>query len=290
MLGLAGVTVLLLGGCRLGSSAKEISLAKFGGAMRLRLNVNRGDRFVYEEVAENVEKSPLGTVDDTETETTELEVIDKLGGDTRVVMTDSAVDADSSYDKVAELQRRHMARLKNLHVEGLYNECGATKSVTAVTTDPLNQDLVAERFEGDAGLHGVVLPPGPVRIGDQWSGIVVLTHRMNWLESLLSKSDAAPQVPVTYRLVGAQEDQGKTLAVIEWSFEYKSRDDADAAGSVVLKTDSGKSLTSSSSKRHGKARVEVATGMVFDAECVATESDAFSTCTEKITIKMKSGR
>ena len=284
----AGAVVLTLCGCHSGPTAKDISLAKFGGALTLQLNVNARDKFVYEETAENREKSPRGDFEDVERETTELEVLDRSDAGFKFVMTDSASEAESDNDDVARTQKRHMARLMGLHVEGVYDEHGATKSITPVTTDETTESLARDRLECDAGLHGVVLPPGPVHIGDQWASTVTLYHKGGLLAALLSDTDQAPKAQVTYKLVGAQEEDGKDLAVIEWGFQWKADDSSASVPGLTI--DSGKSIFTSSSSCHGRARVEIGTGMVYDAECESVDETAFSKTTTKTTVRKKSGR
>jgi hypothetical protein len=85
------------------------------------------------------------------------------------------------------------------------------------------------------------------------------------LEMLSSQSDQSPQTTVTFTLTGAEEDQGKTLAIVEYSAQRVTNEDSAKDGTGRAGIDAGAG-SYTSFKLKGTARVDVETGMVFRDE------------------------
>ena len=272
----------LTGGCHRGSTARDGSLARFNGALKLSLNVRRGDKFEYEQTEEVSYRAPSGNESWTGKATSVLEVVDRTPDGTRIDIADTGFSVESDDEALAHDHLRSLARLKGLRVEGFYDPTGATKSLTSNRIGRHAWKNAGNGLAGDPGLHGVVLPSGPVRVGSEWTAQVHITKSHVSL-SPKSSSDEEIEVPITYKLIGAEERGGETLAVIQWNFDYETRDEGHVTGGFG----GGTSPHPMRISNDGKARVYVKTGMVFDSTYVTTKTGSAGSSTRKTTLRLK---
>lgn len=285
--GLLGLALLSIVGCRQASGPTPISLEKLGGKLTLRLNVKAGDKFAYEEVTRSVvEFRGRQTVQST-TEKVENEVLGSSSNEVRFAVTQTEADVASDDERLAAKTRDRRAVLQGVRVEIVYGPTAARKSLKVVSTNPSAQKRAADLYGTSPGLFGIVFPAGPIAVGAEWKA----TYDCRPAVSILGVGPAAAKslsaVPVRYRLVGAEEDAGRTLAIVKYDMAYEfkvpepsgSRDDTPA---TVNFTDSG------------RARIDVSTGMVYrdeDSSCLSGPVRGIDiTVTSQSRNRMVSGR
>lgn len=277
-----------MAGCHPKSTAVPISLARFGGTLKLKLNVNRNDKFVYEETTESKMHSSSFDLDCTETVVTDYEVIDRTPDGTRMTMTERNAKVESEIEERAQQLRRLHKKFKDLAIEGIYDETGAQRSLNAVSTDPNLQSLATDRFGKNPGLHGVVFSREALTIGKQWTvatRIGCSTSLLDMLLQMLSgEEDQTPQTPLTFTLTGAEEDQGKTLAVIEYSAQHVAEPESTKIGDGKATISFGFD-TASSFTLKGTARIDVDTGMVVSDESETKEEMSVGEFKQTETVK-----
>jgi hypothetical protein len=250
LVGIAVACVLVLSSCQKDTGAKQIALDKFGGKLTLRLSLHKGEKFEYEDVLSITAHTPTRDRGYTSTETRELEVGDCTSSALQVFDTLRHVKFEPS-DAAPKTTRERMDRMMGKRI-GL--SCSPTAAILKAGTesdDPAVRKDVESQYTPGRGLSGVVFAKDPIAIGDSWTSTLDLSKVFGALSGLGDQAARLSKIPVTYRLVSAEEDGGRVLAVIDYTTDF-TIPGAHSASSPAL-----------SYKSTGTCRIDTASGMLI---------------------------
>jgi hypothetical protein len=284
----AGGVVLVLVGCGRGSTAKQITLAEFGGKLNLKLNLNKGEKFTFEAVDHISSRSPKTSRDFTMTTTDEAEVVDCTGENTEICFVLRDADVESKDEDVLRTRRQSFEKKMGVRVNATFGRLGGFLNVKVGSTDPEIQTELAQNFSSNPGMLGIVYPRDGIAIGGKWSATIDYSSMISPFHGLLDAKSAS-RVPINYVLVGAEEADRRKLAVIRYSAEAVIGRSLTAVGSQTAQFP-----TSLSVKLTGTARVNIATGMLYCDESTTSYSvdlrSGKATVTSTGKVKMTAGR
>lgn len=272
----ACVVVLLAPGCKQKPEAKPISLARFGGKVTFRLNLQKNDKFVYLHRAESKHY--------TETATTQVEVVNVEGRDYRTLTTITEAEVDGT--GMTSGRRKRMAkRLKGTRIEGVFDQYSATKKLNAVTSDEaLRQEIAIEQALAP-GLMGVVFPKGGVAIGSQWHVNLDIGALSEMLGGGMEFDESGSGAPLTYTLKGAEDDGTRAMAVIDYRIDSHFRLNNMLTMIIGALGGTGDSAAMFTISGKGTMRVDIKSGLVIRDESETTMTMEFGKDKESITAR-----
>jgi hypothetical protein len=258
------VVVLLLGGCGKKPGGKPISLDKLGGSLKLRLKVQKGDVFTFEETTREGNGLTRRTMK-------QYDVAYTAPKDIRILDTTKEVEFSGGGipERIAKKQAK---KLQGMRVEGVYDQYSATCSLTAVTTDEEVQQDVAMSQAVSPGLLGVVFPEKPVKVGDQWHVNLDFSVLQSFFGEGIQFDQGDGKSPLTFTLKGAEDDGTRTFAVVDYTMDNRFSIDNLLTMFLSAMNGGGGTRMDFAFKGTGTMRIDLETGMVVcdDSKLIVT--------------------
>jgi hypothetical protein len=249
----AASALLTLAACGGGSKAERIPLSELGGQVQLRHSLRNGDLFTYSTQSEtSVEGS--NSYKYTATVDKQVQVMETGGTQSKLRITKTKAEVVSGDAAIAEKRNASYRKEIGVPVDVVCDLLGSIQNVDVTCSDPEVAAELKEEYASDPALFSIAFPREKLNAGMKWTAVMSFAGIASAARGI--DVQAASRVPIEYTFAGAEEQDGRKLAVIEYRIDATiGQTPGDSFGRLSV------SLTITAS---GKARVNVATGMVYD--------------------------